>query len=267
MPTIEKHTPGSFCWVELATTNQPAAESFYCKIFGWSADNIPIGPSEVYTIYQLEGRHAAAACTLRPEQRQHGVPPHWGVYVAVQGADACAARAAELGGTVLAGPFDVGDAGRMAVVQDPAGAAFSIWQAGVNPGIGIAGAHGTLCWCDLNTPDQARAGEFYSALFGWEIMKEDEDPAHSYWHIKNGEEFIGGIPPAAHLQPGAPAHWLAYFNVSDCDKTANEAKSLGAKLYMPPTDFEDVGRISVIADPQGATFAIFKAAAHRASAP
>jgi len=267
MPKIDKHAPGNFCWVELTTTDQSAAESFYCRIFGWSANKIPIGPNEVYTIYQLEGRHAAAACTIRPEQLQHGVPPHWGLYIAVQSADAGAARAAELGGTVLAPPFDVGDAGRMAILQDPTGAVFSIWQAGINPGIGITGVHGTFCWADLNTSDQGRAGQFYSGLFGWQIVKEDEDQAHNYWHIKNGEEFIGGIPPASHHRPGAPAYWLAYFNVSDCDAAAREAKNLGATLYMPPTDFEDVGRISVIADPQGATFAIFKAAAHRAVAP
>ena len=263
MQLIEKHSPGNFCWVELATTDQSAAESFYCKIFGWSANNIPMGPDGVYTIFQLEGRHAAAACTIRPEQLQQGVPPHWGLYIAVQSADASAARAAELGGTVLAPPFDVGDAGRMAILQDPTGAAFSIWQANINPGIGISGAHGTFCWCDLNTPDQARAGQFYSDLFGWSMMKEDEDPAHNYWHIKNGEDFIGGIPPASQNQPGVPPHWLPYFTVSDCDATSQKANQFGARLYMPPTDFEDIGRISVMADPQGATFAIFKVAGGR----
>jgi len=265
MPHIAKHAPGNFCWVELATTDQPAAQAFYEKIFGWSADNMPIGADSVYTIFQLEGRHAAAACTIRPEQREHGVPPHWGLYIAVQSTDASAARAAELGGAVFAPPFDVGDAGRMAVLQDPSGAIFSIWQANTNPGIGIGGAHGTLCWADLSTPDQARAGDFYSALFGWHIMKEDEAPAHNYWHIKNGEDFIGGIPPSSQHRAGTPAHWLAYFTVSDCDAIAAQAKQLGARLYMPPTDFEDVGRISILADPQGATFGIFKAAAHRAA--
>ena len=266
MPNIDRHSPGDFCWVELVTTNQPAAESFYGKIFGWSAENIPVPPNGVYTIYQLGGRHAAAASTIRPEQLQQGVPPHWGLYIAVRSADASAARAAEMGGTVLAGPFDVGEAGRAAIVKDPDGAAFSLWQPNRNPGIGVAGEHGTLCWCDLNTPDQARAGQFYSDLFGWEIKKEDEEPAHNYWHIKNGEQYIGGIPPASHHRPGAPAYWLPYFNVSDCDVTAGEAKQLGATLFMPPTDFEDVGRMSVISDPQGATFAIFKAAGHRAAA-
>jgi len=265
MANIEVHAPGNFCWVELATTDQSAAESFYTKIFGWSANNIPMGPDSVYTIFQLERRDAAASCTLRSDQLQRGVPPHWNVYVAVQSADATAARVAGLGGTVLAPPFDVSDAGRMAVLQDPTGAALSIWQPNRNQGIGIAGLHGTLCWADLDTTDQARAGQFYSDLFGWQLMKEDEDPAHNYWHIKNGEEFIGGIPPTSHHRAGTPAHWLAYFNVSDCDVTAGEAKKLGGTLYMPPTDFEDVGRVSVIADPQGATFAIFRAAAHRAA--
>lgn len=266
MPTIDKHAPGDFCWIELATTQQNAAIAFYAKLFGWAANHMPVGPDEFYTIFRLEGRDAAAAYTLQKDQLDRGVPPHWNLYIAVESADASAARAAELGGTVPAPPFDVGDAGRMAAIQDPTGATFCIWQPNKNAGTGITGSPGTLCWADLNTPDQARAGEFYSALLGWQMMKEDKDPAHNYWHIKNGEEFIGGIPPAAHLPPGAPAHWLAYFTVADCDITAAEAKSLGAKLYMPPTDFEDVGRISVIADPQGAAFAIFKATAHRASA-
>jgi predicted enzyme related to lactoylglutathione lyase len=153
----------------------------------------------------------------------------------------------------------------MAAVQDPTGATFCLWQPYKHLGIGISGAQGTLCWADLNTRDRHRAGEFYSDLFGWQMMKEDEGLEHNYWHIKNGEEFIGGLPPNAPQQPGAPAHWLAYFQVSDCDPTAAEAKNLGATVYMPPTDFEDVGRASVLADPEGAAFAIFKAAAQRAA--
>jgi uncharacterized protein len=117
MPHIQKHAPGSFCWVELATTDQPAAEAFYAKIFGWSANHMSMGPDGVYTIFQLEGRDAAAACTLRPDELQRGMPPHWKLYIAVESADASAARAAGLGGTVLADAFDVGDAGRMAILQ------------------------------------------------------------------------------------------------------------------------------------------------------
>lgn len=266
MTNIEKHAPGAFCWIELATADQSAAKDFYAKIFGWSSQDFPTGPNEVYTIFQVEGRDAAAGCTLRPEQRAHGVPPHWNLYVAVENADASAARATQLGGTVLAPPFDVFDSGRMAVVQDPTGASICLWQPNKHPGTGISGAHGTLCWADLNTHDRHRAGEFYSDLFGWQIMREDEGLEHNYWHIENGKEFIGGLPPASYLQPGTPAHWLAYFQVTDCDVTAGQAKNLGATVYMPPTDFEDVGRVSVMADPQGAAFAIFKAVGQSAVA-
>jgi uncharacterized protein len=266
MPNIDSHSPGAFCWIELGTTNQSAAKSFYAKIFGWLPNDMPMGADESYTIFELEGRAAAAGYTLRRDQLSHGVPPHWNLYVAVTDADATAARTTELGGTVLAPPFDVFDAGRTAVLQDPTGAVISIWQAKNNPGIGVFNSPGALCWADLSTPDQARASQFYSDLFGWQMMKEDEDPAHNYWHIKNGEEFIGGIAPSAQHRAGTPAHWLAYFTVADCDTTANAAKNLGATLYLPPTDFENVGRISVIADPEGATFAIFKAAAQRVGA-
>ena len=260
MTHIDKHAPGAFCWIELATTDQNAAKDFYGKLFGWAASDIPMGPNDFYTMFKLDGGDAGAAYTLRVEQRTQGVPPHWMVYVAVESADAAAACAAELGGKVLAPAFDVYDVGRMAVLQDPTGAVFSVWQAKKHIGTTISGVDGTLCWADLSTPDQGRAGEFYSALFGWKIVKGDEDPAHNYFHIKNGEEFIGGIPPASHRSPNVPPHWLAYFTASDVDAMAAKAKQLGATFYLPPTTFEDVGRMAVIADPQGATFAIFRTA-------
>jgi len=258
MANIDKYAPGSFCWIELGTTDQSAAKSFYGSLFGWTPNDMPMGPNDFYTMFQLEGRDAAAGYTLRPDQRSHGVPPHWMIYVAVEHADAVAARAKELGGTVLAGPFDVFDAGRMAVLQDPAGAVFSVWQPKQHTGGGIAGVEGTLCWADLSTPDRDRVESFYTGLFGWKIGKEDEDPAHAYWHIQNGEEFIGGIPPATHRNPQMPAHWLAYFLVNDCYASAEKAKGLGAQFHVPPMVMEHVGTIAVLADPQGATFAIFQ---------
>jgi uncharacterized protein len=258
MPNIDKHSPGSLCWIELATSDQLAAKEFYGGLFGWLANDTPMGPDTYYTMFQLDGRDAAAAYTLRPEQRSQGVPPHWIPYVAVESADAAARRAAELGGKVLAPAFDVFDAGRMAVLQDPTGAAFCVWQPKTHHGTGITGVQGTLCWADLSTPDRECAGPFYESLFGWTIGKEDEGPAHAYWHLANGGEFFGGIPPAAHRDPNVPAHWEVYFAVDDCDASAEKAKSLGARFFMPPMTFEDVGRMAVMADPQGASFAIFQ---------
>lgn len=259
MPPITKHRAGAFCWIELATSDQNAAKKFYESLFGWTAKDMPMGPTEIYSIMQLNGRDAAAAYTLRPGQKAQNVPPHWMLYIAVDNADASAARAATLGGTVLAAAFDVYDQGRMAVLQDPTGAIFCVWQSMKGHGIGIAGEDGTLCWADLSTPDQARAGKFYSEMFGWEMMADTDDkPASGYLHIKNGEDFIGGIPPAAHRNPHAPPHWLAYFQVSNCDASAAKAKQLGAKLYLEPMTVEDVGRMAVVADPQGAAFSIFQ---------
>jgi hypothetical protein len=193
---------------------------------------------------------------LRPEERQHGVPPHWMIYIAVDNADAAVAKAQQLGGTALAPAFDVMDAGRMAVIQDPTGAVFCPWQAKRNTGIGIAAVHGSLCWADLSTPDVKRASDFYAGFFGWEISADPKDKS-GYLHIKNGETFIGGIPPAAYRQPGTPPHWLAYFLVVDVDASASKAKGMGANLYVPPMTVEGVGRMAIMADPQGAVFAVF----------
>jgi predicted enzyme related to lactoylglutathione lyase len=260
---IDKHPAGSFCWIELATTDQNAAKSFYGALFGWQVRDMPMGPNEFYSIFELGGRDTGAAYTLRPDQRSQGVPPHWMIYIAVENADAAANRAAQFGGKVLAPAFDVYDAGRMAVVQDPTGATFSVWQAKKNIGIRIAGVDGTLCWADLSTSDQEGASQFYSDLFGWKIIKEDESPAHGYFHIKNGEEFIGGIPPAKYRDPNAPPHWLSYFLVSNCDGSTAKANELGAKIYLPPMNVENVGRMSILADPQGAVFSIFQPAPHK----
>jgi hypothetical protein len=259
MTNIDKHPAGNFCWIELHTTDQNAAKSFYASLFGWAAHDNPMGPNDFYTEFKLQDREAAAGCTLRPEERSQGMPPYWMIYIAVKNADDTVTKAKQLGGKALTAAFDVMDAGRMAIIQDPTGAIFCVWQANKNAGIGVSQVNGTLCWADLSTPDPKRAAEFYSGLFGWQAFAAPQDPS-GYLHIKNGEQHIGGIPPVAHRQPGTPAHWLAYFQVDDVDASANKAKEIGAKLHLAPMTMEGVGRFSVIADPQGAVFAIFKSA-------
>lgn len=257
MPHIDKHAPGAFAWIELATTDQNAAKTFYSGLFGWAPNDMPMEPGEYYTIFRLAGRDAAAGYTLRAEDRAQGVPPHWGLYISVENADATVAKAAQFGGKPFGPAFDVMDAGRMAVIQDPTGAIFSIWQPNRNSGIGIAGEPGALCWADLITPDPARAKEFYSGLFGWELLLGEKDTS-GYLLIKNGVDFIGGIPPAEHGNPNAPPHWMIYIRVTDVDATTDKAKSLGAKVHLAPMTIENVGRMAVLADPQGAVFAIFQ---------
>lgn len=252
------HAPGMFCWIELATSDQAGAKQFYTSLFGWSADDSPMGPDASYTMFRLNGKDIGGGYTLMADQKAMGVPPNWLVYVAVDSADAAADKAKQLGGNVLAGPLDVMEHGRMAVLSDPTGAVFAVWQAKQNPGMGLVGAEGSFSWADLNTPDPAKAGEFYKSLFGWQLEKGENDPDGGYLHIKNGEHFIGGVPPASHMPPGAPPHWLIYFHTNDCDATSNKAKSLGAAVRFGPVTMENVGRLAVVADPQGAYFSVFQ---------
>ena len=261
MPYIDKITPGHFCWVELATSDQPAAKKFYSSLFGWQVEDMPIGPDDNYSMFDLEGRRAGAAYTLRPDERAMGIPPHWNLYVAVESADKTAAKVGALGGRILAQPFDVFDAGRMAVVQDPAGAVFCIWEPKKHIGLGISGPN-TFCWADLRTPDRDKVKPFYEELFGWKFDPGDGKDPSGYWHIVSASRGIGGLPPAEHFDPKTPPHWLIYFYVNDVDAAAEKAKAGGATFYVPPMTMEGVGRMAVLADPQGAVSALFTS--HRA---
>jgi len=212
-----------------------------------------MGPGAVYTMFKLAGKDIAGCY---PVSMMPGhVPPHWGAFIAVEDADRTAARATELGGKVLRAPGDVAEYGRMAVLQDPAGAVFSIWKPKSHAGTGITGENGALCWADLLTEDRERAKPFYEGLFGWRFdLGQGKDPS-GYLHIKNGEDFIGGMQVKP---PQAPPHWLLYFQTADCAASTAKAKQLGAKIFVEPMDIEGAGRFSVLDDPQGAGFALFQ---------
>jgi predicted enzyme related to lactoylglutathione lyase len=137
-----------------------------------------MGPNDFYTMFGLEGRNCAAAYTQRPDETAMGVPPHWNLYISVESADATAKRAGELGGQVLAGPFDVSTHGRMAVIRDPTGAVFCLWEPKDHTGLGIEGQNASFCWADLSTPDQQTAAKFYTDLFGWTLPPGLRLPAH-----------------------------------------------------------------------------------------
>lgn len=245
--------------MELGTADQAAAKKFYTEVFGWTVFDAPMGPDAVYTMFKLDGRDVAAAYTLEKSLQEQGVPSHWMIYIATDNVDETARRATELGATVVAQPFDVMEAGRMAVVRDPAGAMFSLWQGNKTTGIGAKNEDGAFCWADLNTPDQKSAADFYSKLLGWQLLTGEHDTS-GYLHIKNGEEFIGGVPTAQQRDPNAPPHWAIYFQAADCDSTVDKAKQAGARVYAGPMSLENVGRFAVVADPQGAVFSVFTSA-------
>src|SRR5437660_11195511 len=179
----EMHVPGDFLLFYLATTDQTAAKKFYSELFGWDIHEFTMAPNDFFT-FKMDGCDVAAAYTLPAEQRSQGVPAHWNLYVAVENADAAAGRGAKLGGKVPAAAFDVFDAGRVAVLQDPTGAVVSAWQAKRYLGFGIKGAPGAFCVADLSTPDPEAASRFYEQLFRCRIENDDETRAHHSSHLE-----------------------------------------------------------------------------------
>ena len=161
------YAPGTFSWADLATTDQQDAKRFYGGLFGWEAQDMPVGDGVVYSMMSRDG-HVVAAIAPQPQaQRDAGVPPIWQSYVTVASADEAAQRASAAGGHVHAPPFDVFDAGRMAVIQDPQGAFFMVWEPRRHIGAALVNAPGALTWNELYVPDLDAAQAFYGAVFGW----------------------------------------------------------------------------------------------------
>jgi len=244
----ERYAPGTFCWVELATTDPAGATTFYGDLFGWQAEDVPIPEGGTYTMLRLDGDDVAALYAQDADQREQGVPPHWFHYVSVEDADAPAARARELGGTVVADAFDVGDSGRMAVVQDPTGAMLGLWQPGVHIGARRINDPGCLTWNELQTPDPDPAIAFYGGLFGWEAERVEQNGQLVYVTISNAGRANGGIMPMAELSAGVPPHWLAYFTVPSTDNAIVRVRDLGGDVLAGPLDVP-TGRIAVVRDP------------------
>src|ERR671914_419259 len=154
------YEPGSFSFAELATSDAGGAKTFYAALFGWEYQDTPIGDGQIYTTASRDGTQVGAL--FASEQ-----PPHWNCYVTVASADESAARARELGATLLAEPFDVMDLGRTAVIADPTGAAVCVGGPRSHIGAALVNTPGAMTWNDLITPDPDAAGRFYEALFGW----------------------------------------------------------------------------------------------------
>lgn len=255
---ITTHAPGTFCWFELGTTDPDAAKAFYTQLFGWDVTDIPIGETGTYTMLQRGDNEVAALYGLNDEQQAQGVSPHWLAYVAVKDADAVAARTKEHGGTVVMEPMDVFEHGRMAVLQDPTGATFAIWQPLKHPGAGVLGAPGSVCWNELATTDAEVAGDFYTSVFGWDTQAQEVDHGPYTSFMCDEHHPSGGMMEMTEEWGDVPSHWMTYFAVEDCDAAAEQVDALGGRVCVPPMDIPDVGRFAVIDDPQGATFSIIQ---------
>jgi predicted enzyme related to lactoylglutathione lyase len=249
-----QYTPGTFSWTDLTTTDQEAAKGFYAALFGWEFEDMPVGDGVHYSMAMLSGKNVAAISPQPEQQRDAGAPPVWNSYITVEDADASLARARELGGTVHADAFDVMDAGRMGVVQDPQGAYFLVWQPKENIGAGLVNAPGALCWNELGSPDLEASATFYGDLFGWSTTPmEGADPPYLVISTAAGRA-NGGIRPP--MPPGAPPFWLVYFAAHDLDQALAKVGEQGGTVLMPATDI-GVANIAIAQDPQGAVFALY----------
>lgn len=252
-----RYEPGTFCWVDLATTDPADAKSFYGEFFGWTAEDVPFGEGGIYTMLRLGGDVVAALYELEPDRREQGIPSHWFHYVSVAEVGETAARARALGGTVHGEPFAVGDSGRMAVIQDPTGAVFAAWQPGTHIGAGRVNDPGCLTWNELQTRDPEAAIAFYTGLLGWEAEPVEEGGRLAYVSLRHGGRLAGGMMPMGELHRDALPAWLAYFTVPSCDAGVARARDLGGGVLAGPMDVGN-GRIAVVHDRQAASFALFE---------
>jgi predicted enzyme related to lactoylglutathione lyase len=248
-----QYTPGTFCWTDLTTPDQEASKAFYSELFGWEAEDMPVGDGASYSMMRVGGKDVAAIAPQQPQQREAGIPPTWNSYVSVESADAAAQRAGQLGATVHMPPFDVLEAGRMAVIQDPQGAIFFVWEAHQHFGAALVNQPGALVWNELSSPDIDGSIAFYSGLFGWTIEPAPNTP-EPYFGIKNGDANNGGIRELT--QPNTPPHWLVYFGCEDIDSALAKVEELGGSKMVGPMDIQ-IAQIAIVHDPQGGMFALY----------
>jgi predicted enzyme related to lactoylglutathione lyase len=272
MPERDGYIPGVPCWVDTSQPDPDAVLDFYGGLFGWEFEDVmPPGSEGKYFIARVNGGNAAAIGSS-PE----GAPPMamWNTYVWVESADDAAAKVRDAGGSVVMEPFDVMEAGRMAVFTDPERAAFCVWQANQNKGATVVNEHGSLNFNGLNTRDAESAKAFYASVFGWttlavgpaefwtlpgygDYLERDHPGLRKQVEEAGGprgfEDVVAAINPIPDDQPDTPAHWSVTFAVDDADAAAAKAAELGGNVIAPPFDAPWV-RMTILSDPQGATF-------------
>jgi len=273
MPELDRYIPGVPCWIDTSQPDPEAAVAFYRDLFGWDVeDMMPAGSEEKYFMARIRGGDVAGIGGV-PE----GAPPvaMWNTYVWVESADETAAKVKDAGGTVITEPFDVMDAGRMAVFSDPEGAVFCVWQPNQHRGAQIVNEPSSLNFNNLNTRDAASAKSFYRDVFGWGTMPmgggaeawtlpgygDHLELLNPGTRERMGEmgapggfiDVVATITPLPDDHGDVPAHWGVTFATDNADVTAEKAFALGGKILAPPFDAPWV-RMTIIADPQGATF-------------
>lgn len=247
----EPWSQGTPCWVDGMVNDVQAARDFYAALFGW--EMVETGPDTGgYTIAQVSGRPVAGLGENEPDSQ---MPPVWTTYLAVDDVEEVAARVSEHGGQIFMPAMDVMDQGRMAVVADPTGAVFGLWQAKKHHGAQIVNEPGALTWNECMTRDYDGAKKFYAEVFGYDL-EDIGDGSFHYCVLNLGGRPVGGLGQIGTDMPAeVPAHWMSYFSVADTDATLERATGLGARVRLPAQD-TPYGRMAVLEGAQGEGFAV-----------
>lgn len=269
MSTREDYPAGVPCWVDTNQDDPAGVAQFYADLFGWEVqDTMPPDSGGHYFMASIGGRMVAAISSAPPNAVPRNV---WNTYVSVDSADEAAARVRQAGGRVLAEPFDVFDAGRMAVFTDTEGASFSVWQPGTHRGSAAVNEHGAVVFNDLHTGDLNAAKSFYGSVFGWTTTDDDSGA----WMLPGYGDYLEGLNPglrARMREMGAPAHfedvvasrsprgssparWTVTFGVDDADAIAGRARELGGSVLSEPRNIPWM-RVATLADAAGTPFTV-----------
>jgi uncharacterized protein len=272
MPERDGYIPGVPCWVDTSQPDPQAALPFYRDLFGWEFENVmPEGSGRQYFIGRIRRGDVAAIGSI-PE----GAPTMatWNTYVWVDSADETADRVRRAGGAVVMEPFDVMNAGRMAVLADTEGATFNVWQAMDHKGATVVNEHGSLNFNGLVTRNPEGAEAFYGAVFGWKTLVlpgslmwtlpgygdhlEARNPGLRQQMAQMGApegfiDVVATLNPIADDDSETPAHWSVTFAADNADAAAARASELGGEVVAGPFDAPWT-RLAVIKDPQGAIF-------------
>lgn len=263
MAEVKRYFPGTFCWVELETTDMLAANRFYGELFGWRRSFVPLGGNNYYNLLQLDGKDVGAVREIHDEAIAAATTTttSWRLHVATDKVDKSVQRALELGATLLSAATDISNVGRVALLQDPTGAVFALWEARDHIGIELSQQAGTLSWQELSTSDVETARSFYANLFGWQTQTRAAGArAYTTFKMPRNAQATGGIQPLPEALTKTGSHWMAYFAVEDFDKSLHKAQRLGAALHATPAEMPSVGRYAVLQDPQGALFSLVRPA-------
>lgn len=252
---------GRFVWYELMTTDVEGAKAFYGEVVGWRTRPAP-GAVD-YTLFCI-GEDGVAGLMQQPDQvKKMGAPPMWLGYLGTDNVERTAKQVVALGGKQLLAAQDIPEVGRFAVVADPQGAVFALFQPqpkpdAVRPEDELRA--GEVAWHELYTTDYASAWTFYSKLAGWHHTGSFEmgPEVVTYWMFESapGERTRGGISNVAKAHK-FPPYWSFYFEVPDIAAAAQGVKSLGGTILNGPVEVPGGDNILQGRDPQGANFALY----------